>query len=119
MANTLQARGAILETLAVYQRECAPFCLEAWRAFTHANNPILLLTSWESFECLQRHLQRHESGEVYQKAPWDFLTATVVFGQRIADHLQQIGWQGAIEVCAPSQFAIVTAVESILERQNK
>lgn len=109
IAATLTARGASVQAFTVYERECAPFNTQVWHAFNQAKNPILLLTSWEGFECLHRHVPN----------PAGTLNATVVFGERIAHNLQQMGWPGMIEVCAPSQFAIVEAIETILERVER
>ncbi|WP_127469926.1 uroporphyrinogen-III synthase [Thiomicrorhabdus aquaedulcis] len=103
IATTLQQRGAHLHSVALYKRVCAPFCMASWQAFTQAKLPILVLTSWESFECLARALP--------DTTDWRFVYATLVFSQRIANALHARGWPGTLYVCSPSAPGIMHSIE--------
>jgi len=99
LETTLQARGATVQLLDVYRRVPAPFCVQNWQKFVHAQRPTLLLTSMESFTFLLKHLIQLDSHYAeLNHSKWAFLTETIAFSARIKKQMQAQGWQGTIRV---------------------
>lgn len=95
LQQTLTARGAEVYPLDVYQRRPAVFCEEVWKTFLQASNPILLVTSVESWQSL---LQGVTATSQFQTLA--LISRAVVMSQRIAEQMIADGWQQPIEVVA-------------------
>jgi len=109
--STLQARGAKVITLEVYQRVAAPFCKSSWESFAAAEHPVLLLTSLESWHKLVERIHEQQPlensqmtltgnplADWLQSPVWSAITVTVVMSQRIADSMISQGWTRPVEV---------------------
>ncbi|GKT11379.1 MAG: uroporphyrinogen-III synthase [Thiomicrorhabdus sp.] len=101
LIETFQARGANVAFIDVYKRVASPLCSENWQIFTQSIQPILLITSVESFESLLTALIKFDvSYGNMDDTIWSFLHNTIVFSQRIKQHLQDQGWQSKISIVA-------------------
>lgn len=99
MMDSFQERGARVSALDVYKRVAAPLCIKSWLKFTQSIHPILLITSVESFESLCSALITFDAHYGNMDDPiWSFLHNTIVFSQRIKQHLRARGWQPKISV---------------------
>ena len=106
LEDTLQKRGAKVQPLEVYRRVSAPFCADNWLTFVQSHNPVLLLTSVESFNCLLDRLTQFDPEYAELKSSkWAFLTETIVFSARIKDHMQAQGWSGPARVVSEQSNA--------------
>lgn len=99
MPSTFQQRGAKTTELAVYRRVPTPFCADAWQQFISGAHPLLLISSYDSFRSLLKVLSQEDSDYLQlDGTAWAFLASAVAFSQRIADKMQQAGWQRPIVV---------------------
>lgn len=108
LANTLQARGADLTELEVYKRCSAKIASQDWQAFITAQSPVLLITSLASWQALlesldklyQLNLQSQLGFEhkLLQQDFWQKIKAIVVMSERIANQIEQQGWQGPTKI---------------------
>jgi len=118
LSNTLQERGANVILWDVYRRVSAPFCAKAWQRFVQSTVPILLITSVESFESLMSSLV--ESHSIYADlngAAWLFLQETIVFSERIKNHMLEKGWCSPICVVEKqSNEGVLQAIEGCVSR---
>ncbi|VAW46298.1 Uroporphyrinogen-III synthase [hydrothermal vent metagenome] len=106
LESTLQARGAKVHLCEVYRRVPALFCAQNWQRFMLSRNPVLLLTSVESFNYLLKNLIQFDSDYAELNNPkWTFLTETVVFSERIKKQMQAQGWQGSIQIVSTQSNA--------------
>ena len=95
IADTLSARGAQVIAWEVYHRDHVEFCTTAWQTFLKAKQPLLLITSLQSWQCLLAGcLQGGTQGD------WDAISAAIVMSERIAQAMRADGWQRPIVVVA-------------------
>ena len=96
--NTLTERGAVVSQLNVYQRKTVPFCKQAWQRFIASPNPILLITSIESWQNLLKGLSDELNDSVAVIDSVNQVSGFVVMSQRIADEVLKSGCSTAIKV---------------------
>jgi len=103
--STLLDRGAIVHVLEVYERVPAPFCNEAWQTFISAQKPVLLITSFASWQALLQGLKAYYVADIeqskvsfFEQPFWLKLDSIVVMSQRIADQMTEQGWSGRLKV---------------------
>ncbi|KUJ71266.1 uroporphyrinogen-III synthase [Thiomicrospira sp. WB1] len=112
LVEGLASAGATTTAWPVYRRRLAHWTAQAWQAcwqsWSHARRPVVLISSWQGFEHLCTLVQRF--GNQNDQA-WLFQQAAIVFSDRIAQGLQQAGWQGPCRVARPqSQRGIIDAL---------
>jgi len=129
LEGTLVNRDASVIPLEVYKREQSPFCKENWLAFLSSHNPVLLITSVESWQKLiagiavvvdgktdHPYLSTHavEAG-LAQNDIWLQISGAVVMSQRIADVMQKAGWNRPVTIVeTQTNQGIVEAIQMYL-----
>ena len=104
LAERLVERGGNLIALEVYERVPAEFSATQWQAFLVSEKPTLLITSLASWQVLITNLKMHYSAknldnESFFTLPfWTQIFATVVMSKRIANEIEQQGWQGNLKI---------------------
>lgn len=123
IADTLTERGAGVYDFDVYQRQARPFCVEAWERFLKAKNPVLLITSLESWHKLLAamvELYNINDKHIMDNSCWSKITLAVVMSQRISNQIQQEGFNQSIAVVkSQSNQGIIEAIEDFKKNLNK
>lgn len=136
--DTLLKRGAKVTPFEVYQRHAVKFCATAWQRFLSAKQPVLLISSLDSWHKLLAAIAEYNhfdgsnfeySGlgqadksqnefkqkEKMQTELWSNISVAVVMSQRIADAMQKEGFKRPIAVVeTQSNQGIVKALKSVL-----
>lgn len=108
LADTLKQRGANVEEWIGYRRVAAGFCRESWRAFKQADYPVVLASSLDAWKSLVEVIPPSEK-------QWLFAQDLLAFSERIAQSINDEGWQGKLKVINPqSNDGIVKGLESLL-----
>lgn len=123
IAETLTKRGAKVHTFDVYKRQARPFCVETWKQFLKAKNPVLLITSLESWHKLLAamvELYNINDKHIMDNSCWSKITLAVVMSQRISNQIQQEGFNQSIAVVkSQSNQGIIEAIEDFKKNLNK
>ncbi|BCN92331.1 hypothetical protein THMIRHAM_01160 [Thiomicrorhabdus immobilis] len=131
--DTLLQRGAKVTSFEVYQRQAVTFCDVAWQRFLNAKQPVLLISSLDSWHKLLAAIMRYSGSEytdldqsdknqneckqkeIMQAEFWSKITSAVVMSQRIASAMQNEGFKRPIAVVeTQSNEGIVKALQSVL-----
>lgn len=114
--DTLISRGANVVGLDLYEREKERFCEENWEKLCNANNPVLLITSIESWNSLLNGLRGLLTNDI-DLAQEGFRAVvpqkikTVVMSERIAQQMRTDGWLNTVEVVkTQSNQGIIDAI---------
>ncbi|WP_029406517.1 uroporphyrinogen-III synthase [Thiomicrorhabdus sp. Milos-T2] len=114
IADTLTQRGANVQTFDVYQRQTRPFCVDAWERFLESKNPVLLITSLDSWHKLLAgiiKLYNIIDQQIMENSCWSKIRLVVVMSQRIANHIQQDGFNQPISIVkSQSNQGIIEAI---------
>lgn len=116
IVNTLECRGAEIDTIEVYQRAPEAFCEQSWREFTLSENPVLLITSVASWQALLKG-QQETTGitsqiDVFQQGSWRNLKGIVCMSERIAEFINQSEWH---QLDRPIKVVETQSNEGIIE----
>lgn len=120
LTDTLAQRGATVVPIEVYQRVESPFCEQAWLSFLEAEKPVLLVSSVESWLLLMKQLQDYYADiattQTLLKASfWQNVLGVIVMSQRIANEIQQQGWQRPVVVVkTQSNDGIIKAAQTFV-----
>lgn len=114
LAEGLKAAGATVTEWALYERKPADFCAPEWQTFQQTHHPVLLISSLEAWDSLEKMLTKNNENWTKKDQAWLFLQDIIVFSNRIKKALQQYGWQGRMFVVPQqSNAGILAALEQI------
>ncbi len=106
IAETLQARGARVDSLCCYRRSAVPHDAGALRADL-ARDPValILVSSGEGLALLSGLLQPREHTNLAR-------ITLLVPSPRVADQARELGWQSVVRTENASDPAVITAVDT-------
>ena len=112
LRNALVSRGAKVFEWNLYRRVAAPLKQAIWQAFIDSECPVLLVSSYESYQRLCEQLVQHQRAHELAK-----IRHAIVFSQRIADLMKADASPilSLIVVKEQSNSGIIAALEHIAE----
>ena len=114
LEQALKARGAQVSLWSVYERQASVFCAASFEALKSANNPIVLWTSFESFDGFRQQLISCLKNKAAENLTWLLAQPCVVFSERLKQMMGVQGWTGTIQVVSTqSNAGIVAAIQKL------
>ena len=109
LSTGLKSKKATVTEVECYQRINKHFCKASWLKFTQCKNGIILATSVESITAMIEQVDADEKKELLGKE-------AIVFSDRIATEMVQLGWQGKIH---QTKEQTNNEIVSVLKRIDK
>lgn len=125
LAKGLTLKGAEVTCWSIYRRMAAPFCEKAWTAWQASSHPVLLVSSFELWQILNKAVEswlfdadknasKMDENVAKKYQAWWVATEVIAFSERIATKLIDQGWQGKIYVVSQqSDEGVLNAMHRI------